>query len=209
MHDHPDRVEAAVKDGADAHDELDRRRFLQRATILVGGVMATSVAIPAATMAVAPAFHTGTYYDVDLGPATSFPVDAANPYHIVTFESAPHDTTGIGRRIAFVRNDGDNSFTALSNTCMHVGCPVRNFGCGLRLSVPRRPVRRRGTADRRATRAPAQPVRDPGRHTWPPHPSAASTPSTCSFAATRSSPRENRWTAPRQSSTRLPRRDER
>ena len=128
MHDHPDRVEAAVKDGADAHDELDRRRFLQRATILVGGVMATSVAIPAATMAVAPAFHTGTYYDVDLGPATSFPVDAANPYHIVTFESAPHDTTGIGRRIAFVRNDGDNSFTALSNTCMHVGCPVRNFG---------------------------------------------------------------------------------
>ena len=44
MHDHPDRVEAALKDGADARNELDRRRFLQRATILVGGVMATSVA---------------------------------------------------------------------------------------------------------------------------------------------------------------------
>ena len=170
MHDHPDRVEAAVKDGADAHDELDRRRFLQRATILVGGVMATSVAIPAATMAVAPAFHTGTYYDVDLGPATSFPVDAANPYHIVTFESGPHDTTGIGRRIAFVRNDGDNSFTALSNTCMHVGCPVRNFGAafGCPCHGGQYDVEGRPTA--------GPPVRPLNRYetrvdtTWPPHP---------------------------------------
>jgi Rieske Fe-S protein len=124
MHDRPDRESPQ----SGSRDELDRKRFLQRATILLGGVMGASVAIPAVTMAVAPAFHTGTYYDIDLGPATSFPVDSQNPYHVVTFEAIPHDTTGLGRRVAFVRNNGGNSFTALSNTCMHVGCPVRNFG---------------------------------------------------------------------------------
>jgi menaquinol-cytochrome c reductase iron-sulfur subunit len=109
-------------------DELDRTQFLQRATIAIGGVVGAAVVVPAATMAIAPAFHTGSYYDVDLGPVANFPEDAQNPFHVVTFESVPHDTTGIGRRIAFVRNDGNSSFTALSNTCMHVGCPVRNFG---------------------------------------------------------------------------------
>jgi menaquinol-cytochrome c reductase iron-sulfur subunit len=109
-------------------DELDRKQFLQRATILTGGALAVSVAIPVATMAVAPAFRTGSYYDIDLGPVTNFPADEQNPYHVVTFEAVPHDTTGIGRRVAFVRNDGGGAFTALSNTCMHVGCPVRNFG---------------------------------------------------------------------------------
>jgi Rieske Fe-S protein len=125
MHDRPDRESAP----SGSRDELDRKRFLQRATILLGGVVGASVAIPAVTMAVAPAFHTGTYYDIDLGPAAAnFPVDSQNPYHVVTFEAIPHDTTGLGRRVAFVRNNGGNSFTALSNTCMHVGCPVRNFG---------------------------------------------------------------------------------
>lgn len=109
-------------------DELDRKQFLQRATLLMGGVLGAAVVVPTATMAVAPAFHTRSYYDVDLGPIGNFPADPQNPYRVVTFEAVPHDTTGIGRRVAFVRNDGGRSFTALSNTCMHVGCPVRNFG---------------------------------------------------------------------------------
>jgi menaquinol-cytochrome c reductase iron-sulfur subunit len=124
MHEPPDRTAPL----ADDRETLDRTRFLQRATILVGAVTAAIVAVPAATMAVAPGLHTGTYYDVDLGPVANFPADGAGPYHVVTFESFPHDTTGIGRRVAFVRNDGDGTFTALSYTCMHVGCPVRNFG---------------------------------------------------------------------------------
>jgi menaquinol-cytochrome c reductase iron-sulfur subunit len=109
-------------------EELDRRRFLQRSTILLGALAGAAITVPTAIVAAAPALHTGTYYDVDLGPTASFPVDDRLPYHVVTFEAVPNDTTGLGRRIAFVRNDGDGSFTALSNTCMHVGCPVRNFG---------------------------------------------------------------------------------
>ena len=131
------------------------------------------MAIPAATMAVAPAFHTGTYYDVDLGPTASFPVDAANPYHVVTFEAAPHDTTGLGRRIAFVRNNGDGSFTALSNTCMHVGCPVRNFGAAFGCPCHGGQYDAEGRPDGRPAGAPSQPLRDEGRRTRPPHPRPA------------------------------------
>jgi menaquinol-cytochrome c reductase iron-sulfur subunit len=109
-------------------DELDRTQFLRRTTVLIGAAAAATVVVPAATMAVAPAFRSGSYYDIDLGPVANLPEDAQNPYHVVTFEAVPHDTTGIGRRVAFVRNNGNGSFTALSNTCMHVGCPVRNFG---------------------------------------------------------------------------------
>src|SRR5690349_13222269 len=100
---------------------LDRRRFLGRATIAVGGLTAAVAAVPAVATVVAPAFETGTFTDVDLGPVSSFPVDSQMPWHVVTFESRDPDPTGLGRRVAFVRNDGDGSFTALSNTCMHVG----------------------------------------------------------------------------------------
>ena len=51
----------------DDPEALDRKRFLQRTTLLIGGVTAAIIAVPAATMAVAPALHTGSYYDVDLG----------------------------------------------------------------------------------------------------------------------------------------------
>ncbi|MEO9176647.1 MAG: ubiquinol-cytochrome c reductase iron-sulfur subunit, partial [Gaiellales bacterium] len=80
----------------------------------------------------APAFETDKYYDVDLGPTSLYPVDTSNPFHVVTFTRTPRsDATGVGdleRRVAFIRNDGNDSFTAISNTCMHLGCPVRAFG---------------------------------------------------------------------------------
>jgi menaquinol-cytochrome c reductase iron-sulfur subunit len=108
----------------------DRRRFLGRATVGVAGLTAGVVAVPVAANLIAPAFQAATYTAVDLGPTTSFPVDGGQPFQVVTFESRSPDPTGLGRRVAFVRNDGDGSFTALANTCMHVGCPVRAFSSG-------------------------------------------------------------------------------
>src|SRR3954466_4770832 len=105
MHERPDRSDRI----ADDRETLDRTRFLQRATLLVGAVTTAIVAVPAATMAVAPGLHTGTYYNVDLGPVANFPADDASPYHVVTFESVPHDSTAIDRRVAFVRNDGEGT----------------------------------------------------------------------------------------------------
>jgi quinol---cytochrome c reductase iron-sulfur subunit, bacillus type len=106
----------------------DRRRFLGRATLGLAGLTAVAAGAPALAAFVAPALEAGTFDDVDLGPVAGYPVDHAAPWHVVTFESAPRDPTGLARRVAFVRNDGDGSVTAMSNTCMHLGCPVRSFG---------------------------------------------------------------------------------
>jgi menaquinol-cytochrome c reductase iron-sulfur subunit len=111
-------------------NEHDRRRFLARATVGLAGLTTAAVAVPAAASLVAPAFHANTFEYVDLGPTESYPPDPGGAFQIVTFESRDPDPTGIYRRVAFVRNDGDGRFTALSNTCMHVGCPVRAFSTG-------------------------------------------------------------------------------
>jgi menaquinol-cytochrome c reductase iron-sulfur subunit len=108
----------------------DRRRFLGRATVGIAGLTAAAVAAPAAANLVAPAFHTNTFDFVDLGPVSTFPENPGGAFQIVTFESRDPDPTGIARRVAFVRNEGGGRFTALSNTCMHVGCPVRSFSTG-------------------------------------------------------------------------------
>jgi quinol---cytochrome c reductase iron-sulfur subunit, bacillus type len=113
------------------HDDAhDRRRFLGRATVAIGSVTAAAIAVPAVANVVAPALQTGTFEYVDLGPTSSFPHDPQVPWYVVTFESRHPDPTGLGRRVAFVRNDGDGTFTAMANTCMHVGCPVRAFVTG-------------------------------------------------------------------------------
>ena len=68
------------------------------------------------------------HYDVDLGPTSLYPVDKSNPFHVVTFTRSPTGDPDIERRVVFIRNDGGDTFTAISNTCMHLGCPVRAFG---------------------------------------------------------------------------------
>jgi Rieske Fe-S protein len=108
--------------------EYDRRRFLGRATIGLAGVTAAIVAVPALANLAAPAVEDGSFNEIDLGKISLYPVDHENPWRVATFESQTPDPTGLARRVAFVRNDGDGTFTAMANTCMHVGCPVRSFG---------------------------------------------------------------------------------
>jgi Rieske Fe-S protein len=107
--------------------------FAGAATIGVGGIMSAVIAVPALAFVLAPVFKTGSYDEVDLGPISNFPENSGHTYQTVTFESINGDTSGMGRRVAFIRNDGAGSdgkptFTALSNTCMHLGCPVQSFG---------------------------------------------------------------------------------
>jgi menaquinol-cytochrome c reductase iron-sulfur subunit len=90
--------------------------------------MSAVIGVPSLAFVLAPVFKTPTYNEIDLGPIENFPANPSNPYKVVTFESQAADSSGIYRRVVFVRNDGNNNFVAISNTCMHLGCPVRNFG---------------------------------------------------------------------------------
>jgi Rieske Fe-S protein len=118
---------ASMADPASARAALDRGRFLSGVTVGLGGLMSAVIAAPALGFVLAPAFETERHYDVDLGPTNLYPVDKSNPFHVVTFERTPNGGE-IDRRVVFVRNDGGDKFTAISNTCMHLGCPVRAFG---------------------------------------------------------------------------------
>jgi menaquinol-cytochrome c reductase iron-sulfur subunit len=121
---------ASMADPGSARAALNRGRFLSGVTVGLGGLMSAVIAAPALGYVLAPSFETEQNYNVDLGPTSLYPVDKANPFHVVTFTRSPKGDPDIERRVAFVRNDGDDKFTAISNTCMHLGCPVQANATG-------------------------------------------------------------------------------
>lgn len=109
-------------------DRYPRERFLSRATLGLGGLVAAGVALPAAGLAVLPGLVGQRHRRVDLGPVDAFP---EGTFVIATFLSDPAQGE-VSRRAAFIRNngtrDGVPSFTAMSSRCTHVGCPTQPNG---------------------------------------------------------------------------------
>jgi menaquinol-cytochrome c reductase iron-sulfur subunit len=114
------------------HAPLSRQKLMTRATLGLGGLVGTLIAAPAAVAVLAPTVERVEMYPVDIGPATLYPEVGPGevPWHTVTFERAPADADGLARRLVYVRNDGAGRFTAISNVCMHVGCPVQANATG-------------------------------------------------------------------------------
>jgi Rieske Fe-S protein len=113
---------------AEDDDSLSRSKFLEAATLGVGGLIGGMVTVPALGFAIWPAFNHQRTHNVDLGALTDFP---AGKYVIATFMLDPSEGE-ISRRTAYVRNNGlagtVPSFTILSNRCAHLGCPVQPNG---------------------------------------------------------------------------------
>jgi Rieske Fe-S protein len=111
-----------------AEDRYPRSRFLERATIGLGGLVAASVALPAAGLAIVPSLLGRRTSAIDLGPIASFPEGV---FVVATFLSDPQ-VGEVSRRAAYVRNNGLvgdlPSFTVMSSRCTHVGCPTQPNG---------------------------------------------------------------------------------
>ena len=109
-------------------EKFPRSRFLERATLGLGGLIAAGVALPAIGAAVLPAFTRTKARAIDLGPIGAFP---EGKFVIATFLSDPQ-AGEISRRAAYVRNNGfvgkSPSFTIMSSRCTHVGCPTQPNG---------------------------------------------------------------------------------
>jgi quinol---cytochrome c reductase iron-sulfur subunit, bacillus type len=134
----PQTTPPSVPDPAPARQQLDRRwpgtervsrdRFLKRATIGLGGIVAAAVALPAAGLAILPSLEAPRRRGVDLGPIAAFPQGA---FVITTFLTDPA-AGEVSRRSAYVRNNGllgsVPSFTIMSSRCTHVGCPTQPLG---------------------------------------------------------------------------------
>jgi menaquinol-cytochrome c reductase iron-sulfur subunit len=108
-----------------------RSRFLEGATLGLGGVIGGIVTLPVAGFALLPPFIGQETDDVDVGPLDQFP---ENRFVITTF-LLDREQGEVSRRTAYVRNngllDGAPSFTILSSRCVHLGCPVQVNGLPL------------------------------------------------------------------------------
>jgi menaquinol-cytochrome c reductase iron-sulfur subunit len=128
----PGEAAAAAAHPGSPQAAMTRQKMLTAATVGLGGLMGAIIAVPVTIAVLAPSFETIKEYAVDIGPTTLFPKTGTGqiPWHAVTFENKPDDTTGLSRRLVYVRNDGNDKFTAIANTCMHLGCPVQANATG-------------------------------------------------------------------------------
>ncbi|HKT43914.1 MAG TPA: Rieske 2Fe-2S domain-containing protein [Gaiellaceae bacterium] len=113
-------------------ERFPRSRFLEAATLGLGGVIGGIVTVPVAGFALLPSFLDQKGHKVDMGPVSAYPI---GKWFIATFMVDPKEGD-VSRRTAFVRNNGTvaqgstqvPSFTIISNRCAHLGCPVQANG---------------------------------------------------------------------------------
>ena len=113
-------------------ERFPRNKFLEGATLGLGGLIGGIITVPVAGFAVLPSFLGQKRHEVDLGPEAGF---AQGQWYIATFMLDPSEGE-VSRRTAFVRNNGPlnvggsqvPSFTIISNHCAHLGCPVQANG---------------------------------------------------------------------------------
>jgi menaquinol-cytochrome c reductase iron-sulfur subunit len=107
-----------------------RNVFLEGATLGIGAVIGGLVTLPVIGFALAPSFVDQGSEDVNLGPLDNFP---ENQWKVTKFKSVKDEPEDVSRRSAFIRyngpaEDGQPSFTIISNRCVHLGCPVQPTG---------------------------------------------------------------------------------
>jgi Rieske Fe-S protein len=122
-----DRGEAAMPEPT-AGERFPRSRFLEGATLGLGGVIGGLVTVPAVGFMIVPAFRDQGYPKVDLGPLENF---TEGKWFVTKFFMNP-DAGEVSHRTAYIRNNGqlngEPSFTIISNRCAHLGCPVQPNG---------------------------------------------------------------------------------
>ena len=122
-----DRGEAAMAE-PETGDLFPRSRFLEGATLGLGGVIGGLVTVPAIGFMIVPAFKGQGYPKVDLGPLENF---TEGQWFVTKFFMHP-DEGEVSHRTAYIRNNGqlngEPSFTIISNRCAHLGCPAQPNG---------------------------------------------------------------------------------
>ena len=114
--------------------EMTRGQFLTAATLGVGAVMGTLIAVPVAGLALAPIFGGDDFEPVLLGKLDEFKEGSFTK--VVLMPGLEQPDAYIRRLVAFVRRNtskqpdtlalkGQEEFSVISNVCMHLGCPVQ------------------------------------------------------------------------------------
>ena len=124
---------AGVSSFSDVNDPravISRSKFLTGATVGLGGLIGIAVAVPVLGFVLGPSFATEDWYWTSFGPADNAAYKEGS-FEPVIFERGKNGE--LDRRVAYVRRDGAEEFTIISNVCMHLGCPVQfkttGFAC--------------------------------------------------------------------------------
>lgn len=101
-----------------------RRRFLNRLSLALSGVIGAVIGIPIVSFLLAPLFRRQVESWQAVGPVTGFQVGATS--QVVIEDPSPLAWAGLAsRNAAWLRRESDSEFRAFSVNCTHLGCPVR------------------------------------------------------------------------------------
>jgi menaquinol-cytochrome c reductase iron-sulfur subunit len=102
----------------------NRRDFLRRLTVGVGGMAAALVALPTLGFLLAPLWKRSPREWRAVADADAFPVGTT---HQVSFQDAsPLPWAGVSAKTAaWLRRESEARFVAFAVNCTHLGCPVR------------------------------------------------------------------------------------
>jgi Rieske Fe-S protein len=110
-------------------ERFPRNVFLELSTLGLGAAIGGLVTLPVIVMAVGDPFVHDPVFEVDIGSIEDFP---EGEFMIATF-FIDRAAGEVSRRTAYVRyngpaENGEPSFTIVSNRCVHLGCPVQVNG---------------------------------------------------------------------------------
>jgi menaquinol-cytochrome c reductase iron-sulfur subunit len=128
--------------GAFDGETVNRRRFMTVVANGAGGVAAAAFTLPALGFALAPVFKTLPVQWQAVGPPSAFPNDNFIP-KVITLVPGIGEA---GKGLTYVRTRNPafdtepefkyNHWIAVSNRCMHLGCPVRWVDAAERFICP-------------------------------------------------------------------------
>ena len=111
-------------DGGGSGGLTGRRKFLARLSVGLGSFAALLVGLPTVLDVLKPMVKREPRVWRKVGAVDDFKVGQTVP---VSFENAGNNAWAgkAGLTAAYLRRDGDTSFTAFTVNCSHLGCPVR------------------------------------------------------------------------------------
>jgi menaquinol-cytochrome c reductase iron-sulfur subunit len=115
---------AGPPEGSNSPEAVNRRKFLTRLSIGLGGVCAAVLGIPLVGFVVAPLFRKAPGEWRNVGKVGEFEIGKTVE---VSFEDpSPLPWAGVTARAgAWLRRESTDGFIAFSVHCTHLGCPVR------------------------------------------------------------------------------------
>jgi menaquinol-cytochrome c reductase iron-sulfur subunit len=105
-------------------EEITRRRFLERLSLVAGGVGALILMVPMAGFILAPFFARKQESWRSVGKVESFKIGETTAVQYQ--DASPLPWAGVtARSAAWLRRVNADTFIAFSINCTHLGCPVR------------------------------------------------------------------------------------